>query len=63
MSLINAVRDKRDSWLVRFEEQRQPEEYTAPTGGDRDAENERVLRNRAKVGVFPKKADFGKEGP
>ena len=55
MSLINKIREKRDSWLVRFEEQRQREVDSEYRVIDREKENEEIKKNRAKVGVFPKK--------
>lgn len=60
MSLINKIREKRDSWLVRFEEQRQREDYSEHQVIDREKENEQIAKNRAKVGVFPKKEDLQK---
>lgn len=53
MGLIDDVRKKRDSWIRRFEEQRQEEEYD-PHNLDPVAEEKQILENRKKVGVFPK---------
>ncbi len=53
MGLIDNVRKKRDSWISRFEEHRQDEEYDAHNL-DTAGEEERILGNRRKVGVFPK---------
>lgn len=58
MSLINKIREKRDSWLVRFEEQRQREDYSQYQSIDREKENEEIAKKRAMVGVFPKKEDL-----
>ncbi len=56
MGLIDDIRKKRDSWMVRFEEHRQDEgEEEEYSQGDRENEEEEVLRNRKKVGVFPRK--------
>lgn len=53
MGLIDDTRKKRDSWIVRFEEQRQEEEYEADTRSDEAIEKE-IEENRKRVGVFPK---------
>lgn len=58
VSLINAIREKRDSWLYRFEEQRQREEPSILEHVDREKENRQIEKNRKMVGVFPKKAQY-----
>lgn len=55
MSLINEIRNKRDSWMVRFEEHRQDDENEEGCPVDREKELEEISRNRKMVGVFPKK--------
>lgn len=59
MGLIDDVRKRRDSWIKRFEEQRQEEEYEPGSNEDAEEEEKRIMENRRKVGVFPKK-DQGK---
>ena len=54
MGLIDDTRKRRDSWIKRFEEQRQEEEWN-PEDADSKAEEERILENRKNVGVFPPK--------
>jgi len=54
MGLVDDTRKKRDSWIKRFEEQRQEEEWS-PDKVDPKAEEERIQENRRKVGVFPPK--------
>lgn len=54
MGLIDDTRKRRDSWIKRFEEQRQEEEWS-PDNVDSKIEEERILENRRKVGVFPPK--------
>lgn len=55
MGLIDDVRKRRDSWIKRFEEQRQE----AEDGGELDPEAEQklIMENRRKVGVFPEKTE------
>ena len=53
MGLIDDTRKKRDSWIVRFEEQRQEEEYEPDTRSPEVLEKE-IEENRKRVGVFPK---------
>ncbi|MEK6223305.1 MAG: hypothetical protein N2A97_00390 [Thermodesulfobacteriales bacterium] len=52
MGLVDDTRKRRDSWIKRFEEQRQEEEWS-PEKGDPEAEEKRILENRKNVGVFP----------
>jgi len=52
MGLVDDTRKRRDSWIKRFEEQRQEEEWN-PEKADSKAEEERILENRKNVGVFP----------
>ncbi len=52
MGLVDDTRKRRDSWIKRFEEQRQEEEWN-PENADSKAEEERILENRKNVGVFP----------
>lgn len=54
MGLIDDVRKKKDSWVKRFEEHRQEEEYDHENL-DPEAEQKRIMENRRKVGVFQKK--------
>jgi len=56
MGLIDDTRKKRDSWIKRFEEQRQEEEWNAENI-DREAEERKIERNRKNVGVFPPKPE------
>lgn len=56
MGLIDDTRKRRDSWIKRFEEQRQEEEWN-PEDADSKAEEERILENRKNVGVFPPKPE------
>lgn len=58
MSLINNIREKRDSWLYRFEEHRKDEGNEQFVPIDREKENEVINKNRSMVGVFPKKEDY-----
>jgi len=54
MGLVDDTRKRRDSWIKRFEEQRQEEEWS-PDKVDPEAEEKRILENRKNVGVFPPK--------
>ncbi len=54
MGLVDDTRKQRDSWIKRFEEQRQEEERS-PSNNDPEAEEKRILENRKNVGVFPPK--------
>ncbi|MEQ9619084.1 MAG: hypothetical protein RIG61_07920 [Deltaproteobacteria bacterium] len=54
MGLVDDVRKRRDSWIKRFEEHRQ-EEYETDSNTDPEKEEKRIMENRRKVGVFPKK--------
>lgn len=56
MGLIDDTRKKRDSWIKRFEEQRQEEEWNAENI-DREAEERKIELNRKNVGVFPPKPE------
>lgn len=56
MGLIDDVRKRRDSWIRRFEEHRQEEESTYENL-DPEAEQKRIMENRSKVGVFPRKSE------
>ena len=53
MGLIDDTRKRRDSWIVRFEEQRQEEEYEPDTRSPEVVEEE-IRENCSKVGVFPR---------
>ena len=55
MGLVDDTRKQRDSWIKRFEEQRQEEEWS-PSNNDPEAEEKRILENRKNVGVFPPKS-------
>ena len=52
MGLIDDTRKQRDSWIKRFEEQRQDEEWD-PENIDPELEKKRIEENKKKVGVFP----------
>lgn len=54
MGLIDEVKKKRDSWISRFEEQRQEQVYEPDTRPPEVVEKE-ILENCRRVGVFPKK--------
>lgn len=56
MGLIDEVKKKRDSWISRFEEQRQEQVYEPDTRAPEVVEKE-ILENCRRVGVFPKKED------
>jgi len=57
MGLVDDTRKRRDSWIKRFEEMRQEEEWSLG-GIDPKIEEERIMENRRKVGVFsPKPKD------
>ena len=52
MGLVDKVRDQRDSWTRRFEEQRQ-EDADSEFNNLSDEEQEKVIQqNREKVGKF-----------
>ncbi len=55
MGLIDDTRKRRDSWIKRFEEQRQEEEWDPSQKLDSEAEEKRIAENRKNVGVFPPK--------
>ena len=55
MGLIDDTRKRRDSWIKRFEEQRQEEEWDPSQNVDSEAEEKRIAENRKNVGVFPPK--------
>jgi hypothetical protein len=52
MGLIDDTRKRRDSWISRFEEMRQEEEYEPDTRSPEVVEKE-IQENCSKVGVFP----------
>ncbi len=52
MGLIDDTRKRRDSWIMRFEEMRQEEEYEPDKRGSEEVEKE-IRENCSKVGVFP----------
>lgn len=54
MGLIDEVKKKRDSWISRFEEQRQEQVYEPDTRPPEVVKKE-ILENCRRVGVFPKK--------
>ena len=54
MGLIDDTRKRRDSWIKRFEEQRQEEEWDPAQKVDPEEER-RIAENRKNVGVFPPK--------
>ncbi len=53
MGLIDDTRKRRDSWITRFEEMRQEEEYEPDKRSAEEVEKE-IRENCSKVGVFPK---------
>lgn len=53
MGLIDDTRKRRDSWITRFEEQRQEEEYEPDTRSPEVIQKE-IEENCKRVGVFPK---------
>jgi hypothetical protein len=56
MGLIDDIREKRDSWMRRFEEHRQDEGEEAEYSEiDRGKEEVEILKNRQTVGVFRRK--------
>ncbi|HWP92602.1 MAG TPA: hypothetical protein VNN20_10455 [Thermodesulfobacteriota bacterium] len=56
MGLIDDIRKKKDSWMVRFEEHRQDEEDEEESGDiSEEKMEEEIMRNREMVGVFPRK--------
>jgi hypothetical protein len=56
MGLIDEIRKKKDSWMVRFEEHRQDEDEEEESRDiSEEKKEEEVMRNREMVGVFPKK--------
>ena len=61
MGLIDDTRKRRDSWIKRFEEMRQEEEWD-PENVDTEAEEKRIMENRKKVGVFPPKPEVSNAG-
>lgn len=59
MGLIDDIRKKRDSWTARLEEHRNaPEEKDAGNSDDTDNIEDLILKNRSKVGNFPKKEEL-----
>ncbi len=62
MSLINKIRERRDPWLRRLEEHRKGGQDDEFTPIDRERENEMIKKNRAMVGVFPKKGGRSNRG-
>jgi len=59
MGLIDDIRKKRDSWMVRFEEHRQDEDEEEECPATDTQREEEILRNRKMVGVFPRKRETG----
>lgn len=58
MGLIDDVRKKRDSWISRFEEQRQDdydENYNMSEGKNLGLSEEQIKKNLEMVGKFEKK--------
>jgi hypothetical protein len=53
MGLIDDARKRRDSWISRFDEQRQEEEYVTDTR-DPEIVDKEILENCKRVGVFQK---------
>jgi hypothetical protein len=59
MGLIDDIRKKRDSWTARLEEhRRETDEKDARNPDGRDNIDELILKNRSKVGKFPKKEEL-----
>lgn len=53
MGLIDDTRKRRDSWIMRFEEMRQEEEYEPDKRSPEEVDKE-IQENCSKVGVFPR---------
>jgi hypothetical protein len=59
MGLIDDIRNKRDSWTARLEEHRKdPEEDDVRNSNGADKIDELILKNRSKVGNYPKKEEL-----
>lgn len=52
MGLIDKVRDQRDSWIKRFEEQRQVDTDSEFDNLSDEEQDEIIKQNREKVGKF-----------
>jgi hypothetical protein len=52
MGLVDKVRDQRDSWIKRFEEQRQVDTDSEFDNLSDEEQNEIIKQNREKVGKF-----------
>jgi len=52
MGLVDKVRDQRDSWIKRFEEQRQVDTDSEFDNLSDDEQDEIIKQNREKVGKF-----------
>ena len=56
MGLIDDIREKRDSWVARFEEHRKKDENDCYYN-EEDIGEEEILKNRMMVGQIPRKGD------
>lgn len=54
MGLIDEVRKRRDSWLKRYEEQRQDEYGDEQEDLSEEEIQKRIEENKKKVGIFDK---------
>ena len=52
MGLVDKVRDQRDSWIKRFEEQRQVDTDSEYDNLSDEEQDEIIKQNREKVGKF-----------
>ena len=52
MGLVDKVRDQRDSWIKRFEEQRQVDTDSEFDNLSDEEQDEIIRQNRQKVGKF-----------
>ncbi|MCH6574625.1 MAG: hypothetical protein E2O67_04650 [Deltaproteobacteria bacterium] len=52
MGLVDKVRDQRDSWIKRFEEQRQVDTDSEFDNLSDEEQDEIIKQNREKVGKF-----------
>jgi hypothetical protein len=59
MGLIDDIRKKRDSWTARLEEHRKdPEEGDVRNSDGTENIDDLILKNRSKVGNYPKKEEL-----
>jgi hypothetical protein len=58
MGLIDDIRNKRDSWTARLEEHRKDLEDDVRNSDGTDDTDELILKNRSRVGNYPKKEEL-----